>query len=67
MKRTIYFRADADNTIGYGHFIRSLALAEMLRDEFECTIITKSPTDYQRKQALGICNLIELVRKTVYC
>ena len=60
MKRTIYFRADADNTIGYGHFIRSLALAEMLRDEFECTIITKSPTDYQRKQALGICNLIEL-------
>lgn len=60
MKRTIYFRADADNTIGYGHFIRSLALAEMLRDEFECTIVTKNPTDYQRSQAKSICDIIEL-------
>jgi UDP-2,4-diacetamido-2,4,6-trideoxy-beta-L-altropyranose hydrolase len=60
MKRTIYFRADADHTIGYGHFIRSLALADMLRDEFECTIVTKSPTNYQRNQTEGICGLIEL-------
>lgn len=60
MKRSIYFRADADSTIGYGHFIRSLALAEMLRDEFECTIVTKKPTDYQCNQAKGVCTLIEL-------
>jgi UDP-2,4-diacetamido-2,4,6-trideoxy-beta-L-altropyranose hydrolase len=60
MKQSIYFRADADSTIGYGHFIRSLALAEMLRDEFECAIVTKKPTDYQCNQAKGICTIIEL-------
>ena len=33
----IYFRADASATIGYGHFIRTLALADMLKDDFDCT------------------------------
>ena len=31
----IYFRADASATIGYGHFIRTLALADMLKDDFD--------------------------------
>lgn len=46
-KRKIYFRADAGYGIGYGHFIRTLALADMLRNEFECTFFTSSPTPYQ--------------------
>ena len=51
----VYFRADASQTIGYGHFIRSLALADMLRNDFECTIFTQSPTPAQIRQAEGIC------------
>ena len=31
----IYFRADAGAEIGYGHFIRSLSLADMLKDDFD--------------------------------
>lgn len=60
MNRKIYFRADADNQIGYGHFIRSLALADMLKNEFECIFVTKAPTDYQRSQVKEVCQLIEL-------
>ena len=58
--RKVYFRADASPTIGYGHFIRSLALADMLRSHFDCTIFTCSPTDEQVSQAEGICRLVSL-------
>ena len=43
----IYFRADAGAEIGYGHFIRSLALADMLKGYFDCTFFTAEPTPYQ--------------------
>ncbi len=60
MAKKIYFRADADSQIGYGHFIRSLALADMLKDDFDCVFVTKNPTEYQRKQVNDICRLVEL-------
>lgn len=60
MKKKILFRADADNKIGYGHFVRTLALADMLKDDFECVFYTQSPTEYQ-KQAVGeVCHLVAL-------
>lgn len=59
-KRKILFRADAGPTIGYGHFIRSLALADMLKEDFDCVFYTQAPTDYQRKEAASICPLVEL-------
>jgi UDP-2,4-diacetamido-2,4,6-trideoxy-beta-L-altropyranose hydrolase len=59
-KRKIFFRADAGSTIGYGHFIRSLALADMLKDDFDCVFYTQSPTEYQRKEANPVCPLVEL-------
>jgi UDP-2,4-diacetamido-2,4,6-trideoxy-beta-L-altropyranose hydrolase len=59
-KRKIYFRADAGADIGYGHFIRTLALADMLKDDFDCTFFTQSPTEYQRKEVSKVCNLYEL-------
>lgn len=37
----IYFRADAGAEIGYGHFIRTLALADMLKDDFSCVFVTQ--------------------------
>ncbi len=56
----IYFRADADAKIGYGHFVRTLALAEMLRDDFDCTFFTAAPTEYQKSEVEKVCKLRKL-------
>ena len=59
-RRKIFFRADAGNEIGYGHFIRSLTLADMLNEEFDCTFFTQTPTMYQKEEVAKVCRLIEL-------
>lgn len=59
-KKKIFFRADASATIGYGHFIRTLALADMLKDDFDCTFFTQSPSAYQQREADRVCPLIAL-------
>ena len=59
-KRKIYFRADAGPNIGYGHYIRSLALADMLKQDFECTMFTQTPTEYQLREAEPICSVVAL-------
>lgn len=56
----IYFRADASATIGYGHFIRTLALADMLKDDFDCTFYTVSPTEYQVGEMERVCRWVAL-------
>ena len=58
--RKIFFRADAGPEIGYGHFIRTLALADMLKEDFDCTFFTQTPTEYQKKEAASVCPLVEL-------
>lgn len=60
MKRVVYFRADADSEIGYGHFMRTLALAEVLSSKYDCRFATKAPTDFQRSCLKDVCRLIEL-------
>lgn len=60
MSRKIYFRADAGAGIGYGHFIRSLALADMLKSDFECVMFTQEPTPYQISEAEKVCPLVSL-------
>ena len=59
-KRKVCFRADASDKIGYGHFVRSLAVADMVKDAFDCTFYTEQPTDDQRRQVLAVCPLVEL-------
>ena len=59
-KCRIFFRADASATIGYGHFIRTLALADMLKDDFDCTFFTQSPSEYQQREAEKVCPLVSL-------
>ncbi|MGM9774617.1 MAG: hypothetical protein ACI3Y2_05385 [Candidatus Egerieousia sp.] len=59
-KKKVYIWADADEKIGYGHFIRCLALAEILKDDFDCTFFTKTPSDNQKYEAEKICPLREL-------
>lgn len=58
--RRVIFRADGGGTTGYGHFIRSLALAGYLRNDFECFFSTYNsinciPTDYQLKEIECVC------------
>lgn len=60
VRNKIFFRADADEYIGFGHFVRTLALAEMLKDEFDCTFFTAAPNDYQRNEVSNVCKLVEL-------
>lgn len=57
MKKNVYIWADADKQIGFGHFIRCLALAEMLKDCFDCFFYTQQPSDYQVKEVNKVCTL----------
>ena len=59
-KQKILFRADASAEIGYGHFIRTLALADILKDGFECVCYTQAPSEYQRKECEKVYRLVEL-------
>ena len=58
--RKVFFRADADGKIGFGHFVRTLALADMLKDDFDCTFFTQAPTEYQKSEVAKVCKLVEL-------
>ena len=51
----VIFRADGNSEIGLGHVIRSLALADMLKDEFECVFATRFLTDYIKEEAKKSC------------
>ena len=59
-RNRIYFRADASAVIGYGHFFRTIALASMLRDEFECHLFLHDPTPLQLKEAEKVCAVTAL-------
>lgn len=65
-KRKIFFRADAGVQIGYGHFIRTLALADMLKDDFECTFFTTSPSAYQIGEMEKVCAFMALNEDTKF-
>jgi UDP-2,4-diacetamido-2,4,6-trideoxy-beta-L-altropyranose hydrolase len=56
VKTTVIFRANGNPAIGYGHFIRTIALAGLIKDEFRCVYATHDPTDYQRKQIKDNCH-----------
>ncbi len=58
--KKIFFRADAGQHIGYGHFIRTLALADMLKSDFDCTFFTQLPTEYQKNEIAQVCKCVEL-------
>ena len=66
MKRKVYFRADASGEIGYGHFIRSLALADMLKEDFKCTFFTVHPTEYQLGELKKVCDYVALEENTKF-
>ncbi|WP_242927150.1 UDP-2,4-diacetamido-2,4,6-trideoxy-beta-L-altropyranose hydrolase [Pontibacter vulgaris] len=55
-KTRIIFRADGNSRIGLGHVVRSLALAEMLREEFECVFAIQSPNNELQEQIRSVCS-----------
>lgn len=61
----IIFRADGSGKTGYGHFIRSLALASYLKNDFDCHFTTYNsvggiPTDYQFAEIAKVCDYIPI-------
>ena len=54
-KRTIYFRADGDSSIGLGHVIRSCSLADMLKVDFDCHFIIREPLPALKSEILKSC------------
>ncbi len=66
-KSKIFFRADGNSQIGLGHVIRSLALAEMLKDEFECVFLIQNPLPRIKQQIVEVCNdILELPETSDY-
>lgn len=55
-KRKIIFRTDGNSQIGMGHYVRTLALANMLKKDFLCVFATREPTSYQEREIIQICN-----------
>ncbi len=64
MKRKLVFRADASVQIGCGHFVRTLALAEMMKDDFECVFYTVSPSASQIEELEKVCPYVILAEET---
>lgn len=58
IKRKIIFRADGGPTIGMGHFFRTLALAQMLKDDFYCVFATRNPSFFQVHEIKKVCHEI---------
>jgi UDP-2,4-diacetamido-2,4,6-trideoxy-beta-L-altropyranose hydrolase len=64
--RRIVFRADGDSQIGLGHIVRSLALAEMLKNDFQCIFLTTNSEERIQKLISGTCQPVLLpIRKSI--
>jgi UDP-2,4-diacetamido-2,4,6-trideoxy-beta-L-altropyranose hydrolase len=47
---TLYFRADGSTQIGLGHITRCMALADMLREDFDCVFLVQNPSPVIKAQ-----------------
>lgn len=54
-KKTVILRADGNAQTGMGHFTRSLALANMLSQNFNCVFATQMPSQFQISQINKVC------------
>jgi len=59
----VIFRCDGNSEIGLGHITRSLALANMIKSDFECVFLCQNPSETLRKQITEVAQL-EVLRQT---
>lgn len=59
MKRKVFFRADGGVTTGLGHIVRSCALADMLKDHFECHFLVREPSAALQQLILSSCMTVQ--------
>lgn len=52
----IVFRADGNSSTGVGHIFRLIALAAILKEEFECVFATSNTDTFVLNQIKGVCN-----------
>jgi len=64
-KPRIVFRADGNSRIGLGHVVRSLALAEMLREDFECVFAIQAPEGPLQEQIRQTCQEIIVLPSSI--
>jgi UDP-2,4-diacetamido-2,4,6-trideoxy-beta-L-altropyranose hydrolase len=64
MKKRVVFRADGNAEIGYGHFIRTLGIASLINNDFECVFATQEPTEYQISEINKVCGHLICLKKT---
>lgn len=58
MKQKVVLRADGNSTIGLGHILRLLALADMLKDDFFLSFALQEPNEYLIHLVKGSCHEI---------
>jgi len=56
MHNRVFFRADGNSKMGLGHVFRSLALAEMIREDFDCQFLIRNPLPEIKEHILTICS-----------
>jgi UDP-2,4-diacetamido-2,4,6-trideoxy-beta-L-altropyranose hydrolase len=60
----VYFRTDANPSIGMGHLIRCTALAEMLKEKFSITfLLASTPSEVKSKFIPSYFNVIEITQE----
>lgn len=60
-KPRIVFRADGNSKIGLGHLIRTLALADSLKNDFYLCFVIQNPNKFVQNQILEICDEIKII------
>ncbi len=53
--KKVYFRADGHAKMGLGHVIRTLALADMLKDHYQCIFLIRNPLAVLIDQIEAVC------------
>jgi len=54
MKRKIFLRGDGVEKVGFGHVSRLMAISEILKKHFDCTLAISKPDDFVKQQLVQI-------------
>lgn len=57
-QKRVFFRADGNAKMGLGHVFRSLALVQMLNEDFECYFIIQNPLEALAQNIIKVCKSI---------